>query len=39
MPYLTHLDLRMNFRSGLMTTSLMTFLSLLTSLQTLILPE
>jgi hypothetical protein len=39
MPYLTHLDLRMNFRNGLIITPLTTLLSLLTSLQTLILPE
>ena len=39
MPYLTHLDLRMNFRNGLIITPLTTFLSLLTSLQTLIIPE
>ncbi|KIM82828.1 hypothetical protein PILCRDRAFT_457828 [Piloderma croceum F 1598] len=39
MPYLTHLDLQMNFRNGLIITPLTTLLSLLTSLQTLILPE
>jgi hypothetical protein len=39
MPHLTHLDLRMNFQNGLIITPLTTLLSLLTSLQTLIIPH